>query len=171
MKIPTSTKKKKPSRPCLFCLQMFVDLRKHLLQKHKNEPRVKSIMDKEKTGEISRKERIIEFEHLRKEGMLLLNKKLIAQNRDDELHCVRKSNGPKVKCSNCDGFFKEKYFTRHRKSCKGSAETTEIVEIPKAVRPSAIINHPSRKRHSPLEEEWHLSPRRTICMISSTMMT
>lgn len=142
--------KSKPKRPCPFCSQVFVDLRKHLLQKHKAHPRIKTIVEKEKAGLMTKKERIDQFALLRKEGMFLLNKELLAQRKDSEIHCVRRAKGTKVKCSSCHGFYSDKYYYKHRKGCKVLAETPKPVHTKQIIMEQPTV----QTLLSGKEEEW-----------------
>ena len=59
----------KPYRKCIFCKTMSSKLSRHLVKAHKHEPRVKAIV------EMSVGKRLVKFGKIRREGIILFNKK------------------------------------------------------------------------------------------------
>ncbi len=130
-------KKCKPKRPCPFCELYFADLRGHLMgPKHKDKEEVKRIQELQKEEqklegkeqELARKKRLAEIDNLRKLGILKENKKILSTNvvlTSSQLLCERVSEGAKVKCSKCSGFFNEKYFSRHGDKCLQNVNTDD----------------------------------------------
>ena len=67
---------------------------------------MKAIVDDESSGRISQQQRMYAFDQLKKEGIQQKNRCIIGGNGDD-LHCERRSEGTKVMCSSCKGFYKK----------------------------------------------------------------
>ena len=65
-----SDRSSKPFRPCLYCGVFQAQLNRHLKTVHKNEKEIKEIMSLPK-------QRLQEFNQLRKEGISLHNKKIL----------------------------------------------------------------------------------------------
>ena len=108
-------------RPCPFCELSVRDLRRHFITTHKNHVRVKRILDNEKNGSITKKDRILAFNKLKKEGIRSQNQLLICE-KGASLQGERRCEGEKVMCSSCSGFFKKKYFYRHRQHCHNATK-------------------------------------------------
>ena len=94
-----------------------------LITTHKHNDRVKAIVDDESSGRISKQQRMYAFDQLKKEGIQQKNRCILGENGDG-LHCERRSEGTKVMCSSCKGFYKKKYFYRHRKHCPNATKVT-----------------------------------------------
>jgi len=112
----------------VFCGVTVYDLRRHFILKHSEVPKIKDILLRETNGTITRKERIREFDGLKKEGILAENTKILAKASDAMLHCERKSKGVKVICSSCKGFYDKKYFYRHKQKCFATGDNSENSE-------------------------------------------
>jgi hypothetical protein len=123
----------KPRR-CLFSERPQADLRRHLLTVHRKEDQIKSLLNKEQSGEYSRKDLLREIDLMRKEGIMISNKDILLKSANEaELECERRSSGKKVQCPNCKGIFKEQYFYRHPKKCPAKhtcTETNAVLPIP-----------------------------------------
>ena len=100
------------SRPCPFCDRSVPDLRRHFITTHKHNDRVKAVVDDESSDRISKQQRMYAFDQLKKKGIQQRNRCILGGNGDD-LHCERRSEGMKVMCSSCKGFYKKGYFYRH----------------------------------------------------------
>ena len=96
----TTCTKSKPKRTCIFCYQYKADLRRHILEVHSEEERIKTLLEKKENGEITQKEILQEIDQMRKEGISYENSKILLRGGDDnDLQCERKCTGTKVKCS------------------------------------------------------------------------
>ena len=104
-----------PRRPCVFCGQLRADIRAHLLSSHRHEDEIKRIV------KLSRRERDQAVDRLRKQGIAQYNRTIVTEGGETgRLMCERRSNGPKVMCSNCNGVYKKIRFHKHKKLCKSS---------------------------------------------------
>lgn len=115
MTLLLAEKKKKPSRPCLYCGEFFVDLRSHLLHRHRNEESV------QKLATLHGKERLAALSLLRNAGILEKNKELIAAGGGDvDLIAARASDLPKTFCTECFKTISKSHFHHHRRRCMGA---------------------------------------------------
>ena len=87
---------------------------------------MKAIVDDESSGRISKQQRMYAFDQLKKEGIQQKNRCILGGNGDG-LHCERRSEGTKVMCSSCKGFYKKEYFYRHRQHCLNATKVTLTV--------------------------------------------
>ena len=85
--------------------------------RHKGIPEVAEVLQAEKDGTLSRKDRISTFAAFFKEGMYKKNIKKISVD-DNDLMCLKKSSGKKVICLQCRGAYNHKYLHRHKRICK-----------------------------------------------------
>ena len=99
------------------------DLRRDFITTHKHNDRVKAIVDDESSGRNSKQQRMYTFDQLKKEGIQQKNLCFLGGNGDG-LRCERRSKGTKVMCSSCKGFYKKKYFYRHRNHCLNATKVT-----------------------------------------------
>ena len=111
------------SLPCPFCDRSVQDLRRHFITTHKHNDRVKAVVDDEGSVRISKQQRMYAFDQLKKEGIQQKDRCILGGNGDD-LHCERRSEGTKVMCSSCKGFYKKEYFYRHRQHCLNATLVT-----------------------------------------------
>jgi hypothetical protein len=101
---------------CLYYGESKVDLKRHLLEVHRDKERIKQLLEKEQNGEVSRKDVLLEIDLIRKEGIIQRNKTILAEGGgNDELESMRKTTGKKLICSKCRGTYKSKYFAVHKK--------------------------------------------------------
>ena len=108
---------------CPFCDRSVPDLRRHFITTHKHNDRVKTIVDDKSSGRISKQQRMYAFDQLKKKGIQQRNLCILGGNGDG-LHCERRSEGTKVMCSSCKGFYKKEYFYRHRQHCLNATTTS-----------------------------------------------
>lgn len=124
--------KKKPHRPCPYCMRNQSALTKHLKVKHADEEEVKKAMSLPKQSQ-SRS-----FLLLKRKGIMAKNMTLLRDfpNKHTELIVERKVKKAKsrdvVYCSKCFGFFQNKFFYRHRRICHLKEDSTYV---PLAIRP------------------------------------
>ncbi|XP_071500912.1 uncharacterized protein [Diadema antillarum] len=110
---------KKPYRFCMYCKQFKSKLSDHLAKKHMNEERVKNAL------RLPKKQRIEEFDRIRKEGTFEVNKE---RARDDEPSYERErkssSKGNLVICGSCSGAYAAGYMKKHKRTCVISSESS-----------------------------------------------
>ena len=86
-------------------LMNTVTLRKSdLCRAMKSGPEVKQLLDDERSGNISKINRVKDFNDFKREGIRKRNQCRITENSDD-LISERRCAGQKVMCSGCSGFF------------------------------------------------------------------
>jgi len=117
-------KKKKPSRPCIFCRLFQTRLTRHIKTVHKNEEQVKKIFT------LPKKEQDAEFNLLRKQGIFSHNIKLLQSGKLEEnmeLERRPKKLTSKVKiCVNCKACIQARYFYKHSKLCSSNTNPRDM---------------------------------------------
>lgn len=94
---------------------------RHLVKKHKDEKRVKDAI------KLNRKSRNLEFQKIRREGILFHNKaEARKENPNYQGERKRKKYFNLLLCSACSGFFSKRFFSRHKKRCKRINDTPAI---------------------------------------------
>ena len=113
------------------------------MTKHKDHERVHSLLLKEQMKIISTKERIAEFQKIRREGILLHNKKMLAKTPkngiEQAIECEKRSDGVKVMCSLCKGFFSQVYFYKHRRNCCHASSASSSSHDNKPVALASVV--------------------------------
>ena len=111
-----SKNKKKVSRPCLYCGVFQTKLTRHTKTVHKNEDKVKRILD------LNPKEQKKKFNLLRKQGICEYILKLLKENKPQHaLEVKRKQNEDKTTATKlkisagCKAFVNSKYYSQHWK--------------------------------------------------------
>ena len=104
-------KYKKPKRPCLFCQEHFCDLTRHLKRQHNSEEKVKLSMA------LPKKQRLAQFDKLRKEGILIYNRK-IQGSKTDLMRERRQGNEDLVICCGCQ---QKKNLSAQKEMCRQRA--------------------------------------------------
>ena len=116
-------KYKKPKRQCIFCGKYLQQqLARHYKQKHKNEERVKSVLERPK------KEQLIEFTKLKKEGIRNHNIREVSEQvpnfqREHAPKCSDTDESNLKMCGICFGFYETRFISRHKcqeNTCKTS---------------------------------------------------
>lgn len=124
---------KKPKRPCLFCKIEQSRLKRHILSQHKDEARVKPLIEKN----LPEKEVNFAIEMFRNEAILNYNKEALKIGSKNVLRSriSLTSNDLPVYCTGCKGFFAKNYKSRHQKICPsttGVAIMMPIISLPTA---------------------------------------
>ena len=116
-------------RPCMYCGLVQTNLNRHLLNIHKTEELVIAVKN---APNKQRRDRL--FEKMRKKGMFIYNRKILAQSEIGALQrerAVKDSKAETVFCTNCQGFYSSSYFSVHKKKC---SYTDSSESEPKAVK-------------------------------------
>ncbi|GFR59620.1 histone-lysine N-methyltransferase SETD8-A [Elysia marginata] len=127
-------KYKKPKRPCPFCQDHFCDLTRHLKRQHSSEQKVKIAMA------LPKKQRVAQFDKLRKEGILIYNRK-IQGSKSDLIRERRQGNEDLVICCGCQGFFSKRRIYQHKKKCshKGLCGFKDVA-VPQNVSSAGVVS-------------------------------
>ena len=137
----TSTKKKKPARPCPFCEKMLPRLSRHIQTVHKDKQEVKQACS------LPIKDRNNMLKQLKRDGILKFNKKQLMSGTPAlmrERH--RKFDSEIAMCNYCSGFFSRKHFWRHKVRCRGESTT-----LPTGI-PVSLMTNISNVKHTVSEE-------------------
>ncbi|XP_069108879.1 uncharacterized protein [Argopecten irradians] len=118
--------KKKPYRPCMYCLKPQSKLLEHLKRKHKDEDRVKAALA------LPNALRNKEFDKIRKDGIfaanrkILLDKEITLEKKKTILLKERRQGEKDISiCSLCNGFFAIHTVHKHKRNCPGAEASAE----------------------------------------------
>ena len=131
----TKTPYIKPYRMCIFCNKLRSKLSQHIKEKHSNKERVQRAL------ELPKKERDLEFDMMKKEGIMQQN---IKQAKEDKPKYTRERTS-KLKeddsalfmCGTCNGFYSRRYIKRHTKRCITNTEGA----VHGAAIPASLLKH------------------------------
>ena len=132
--VPLGGTYKKPFRYCIFCKKMWSKLRVHIEKMHKGVARVYEAL------KMGKKERVLEFDAFRKEGILEVNNIRLRKNPDNpKLERERRENkgsskkgtSKLVMCHLCKAFVEKRYISRHEKfHANNSDAACESIPVP-----------------------------------------
>nr|XP_054761399.1 uncharacterized protein LOC129267799 [Lytechinus pictus] len=110
---------KKPYRFCMYCKKHMSKLSDHFKNKHRNEERIQYALG------LPTKERIEEFDRIRKEGTFEVNK-IRAKDDNPQFQRERSSaSNSVVICSNCSGAYSAPYMRRHKHHCEYKSDSSK----------------------------------------------
>ncbi|XP_061182956.1 uncharacterized protein LOC133191225 [Saccostrea echinata] len=121
------SKQKKPNRFCTYCKTIITGgkLKRHILRKHRTETEVQSIISKPQHIQNNF------FDKKRREGIYEYNVQLIGDGFDAEMRERKPVQQDQLRvCSDCKGFYSNKYFFKHKCSNNDSA--------PQALKPKLL---------------------------------
>lgn len=132
-------KKKKPHRPCPYCLKPRSNLTGHLKKMHKKEPNVNAALC------LPKQDQNKAFCVLKRKGIMKANLKIMnckkSKDTTDQRKLIRErtqGSGDVVYCSKCYAFVSKSYFFRHKRSCMLNESS---ITVPDAI-PSAFCSIP-----------------------------
>lgn len=114
-------KQKKPCRPCPFCGKFLAKVERHIQTVHREEEAVKV------TVNLSRKGQLSVLKQLKREGIKKHNMKQLAlKNPVLERERNRGRDTKMVICGICSAFLVARFFSQHRRNCKGQSADIAI---------------------------------------------
>ena len=112
----------------MFCGDPQSRLKRHILTKHKENPRVVQIR------KLPGKEIDHAIGQLRREAILTQNKKVIEQGNTENIQREKKSTKCELElpvlCTGCHGFFSSSYKSRHQKLCAAGSKAMMMLPMP-----------------------------------------